>query len=172
MMVIANQAGLPKANIHYYFKNKSLLYAAVLERIIDQWNSGLDDISAQDDPSTVLRAYIFDKTRLACQKPLPSKLFAREIISDAPYLSDYIKKDMRQWMRSTVAVFDQWIADGKMSPINVEHLIFMIWASTQHYADFQSQVLMIQNKAEYSDDDIEQIAESICTIILGGCGLL
>lgn len=171
MMAIANEAGLPKANIHYYFKNKSLLYAAVLERIIHQWNSGLDDICADDDPAQVLSAYIYDKTRLACQKPLPSKLFAREIISGAPYLGDYIKTDMRDWLKSRAEVFEAWMAAGKMRQLDAENLIFMIWATTQHYADFETQVLMVQNRAEYSTPDIEHIAEFICSMILAGCGL-
>ena len=171
MIEIANQADLPKANIHYYFKNKSLLYAAVLERIIAQWNSGLDNISMDDDPAEVLSAYIIDKTRLACEKPLPSKLFAREIISGAPYLSDYIKNDMRQWLASRVEIFEAWMAKGKMRQLDAENLMFMIWATTQHYADFETQVLTITNRAEYTEQDIEQISHFICDMLLAGCGL-
>jgi len=171
MMAIANEAELPKANIHYYFKNKSTLYAAVLERIIKQWNTGLDNISEADDPAEVLSAYIYDKTRLACQQPLPSKLFAREIISGAPYLGDYIKEDMGRWLKSRVAIFESWMDQGKMRKLDAEHLIFMIWATTQHYADFEAQVLLIRNRASYTTDDIEHIANFVCSMLLTGCGL-
>ena len=171
MMAIADIAGLPKANIHYYFKNKSTLYAAVLERIIAEWNSGLDEISPDDDPAVVLATYIYDKVRLACEKPLPSKLFASEIISGAPYLADYIKNDMRAWLASKVAVFNAWMQAGKMRQLDAEHLIFMIWATTQHYADFETQVLLIRNRVEYTQDDIEHIASFVCNMLLNGCGL-
>ena len=171
MMAIAEEARLPKANIHYYFNNKSTLYAAVLERIIHQWNNGLELIDADDDPAEVLSAYIYDKTRLACEKPLPSKLFAREIISGAPYLSDYIKTDMREWLQSKVAVFEQWMQQGKMRTMDAEHLIFMIWSTTQHYADFETQVLMIRNRVEYTADDVEHIADFVTNMLLAGCGL-
>ncbi len=171
MMAIAEEAGLPKANVHYYFKNKSTLYAAVLERIIHQWNNGLEVIDEHDDPAEVLSAYIYDKTRLACEKPMPSKLFAREIISGAPYLSDYIKTDMREWLQSKVAVFEQWMQAGKMRTVDAENLIFMIWATTQHYADFETQVLTIRNRAEYTADDIEHIADFVTDMLLAGCGL-
>ena len=171
MMAIATEAGLPKANIHYYFKNKSLLYAAVLERIIHEWNSGFDHITVEDDPTTVLQAYIYDKVRLACQKPLPSKLFASEIIAGAPYLNDYIRTDMRQWLRDKVQVLNTWMQEGKMRDIDAEHFIFMIWATTQHYADFETQVLLITNRAEYDDHDIEHIARFVTDMLLAGCGL-
>ena len=171
MMAIANQAGLPKANIHYYFKNKSLLYAAVLEGIIDEWNSGFDNITEEDDPATVLQSYIYDKVQLSCRRPLPSKLFASEIIAGAPYLNDYIRTDMREWLCNKVQVMNSWMQQGKMRSIDAEHFIFMIWATTQHYADFESQVLLITNKAEYDDHDVDYIARFVTDMLLAGCGL-
>jgi len=50
-------------------------------------------------------------------------------------------------------------------------LIFMIWASTQHYADFQAQVLAILNKAEFDSDLLQETASFISGMILRGCGL-
>ncbi len=171
MMSIAERAELPKANIHYYFKSKSLLYAAVLERIITAWNQGLEDISAEDDPAEILTNYIHTKVTLSCTNPLPSKLFATEIIAGAPYLKDYIKNDMRQWIHEKTAVFDTWIAAGKMQPIDPARLIFMIWSSTQHYADFETQVLLITNRQEYDQHEIKEIQQFITAMILGACGL-
>lgn len=171
MMRIAEQAELPKANIHYYFKSKHLLYTAVLERIINTWNQGLESITVDDDPAEILERYIYDKVYLACTQPLPSKLFATEIIAGAPYLKDYIKDDMRLWIREKTAVFDAWIDAGKMKPINPTRLIFMIWASTQHYADFESQVLLITNRGEYDEHEIKDIQAFISEIILSSCGL-
>ena len=36
---IAREAGLPKANVHYYFKTKLDLYREVLKHILDDWMS-------------------------------------------------------------------------------------------------------------------------------------
>ena len=38
------------------------------------------------------------------------------------------------------AVIAGWIAEGRLAPIDPHHLIMMIWAMTQHYADFDVQV--------------------------------
>ncbi|MCY4043732.1 MAG: TetR family transcriptional regulator C-terminal domain-containing protein [Cellvibrionales bacterium] len=166
MMQIAERVNLPKANVHYYFKSKSLLYAKVLERIIDTWNQGLEDIKAEDDPKTVLSAYIAAKVQNACEKPLPSRLFATEIITGAPYLKDYIKEDMREWIKEKTTVFNQWIAAGKLKPVDPVRLIFLIWASTQHYADFETQVLLLTNRQEYDDEEITKTQQFLTTIIL------
>eukprot|EP01036_Dinobryon_divergens_P051354 gene51354-68735_t len=39
---IAERAGLPKANLHYYFGSKQALYAAVLHHTLASWLTGLD----------------------------------------------------------------------------------------------------------------------------------
>nr|WP_160154954.1 TetR/AcrR family transcriptional regulator [Microbulbifer sp. CAU 1566] len=170
MMSIANQAGLPKANIHYYFKSKSLLYAAVLEEIISEWNRSFE-VTEDDDPRDALESYILNKVRQSCENPLPSKLFATEIIAGAPYLDEYIRGNMRKWFRHKVEVINSWIAQGKIQPVDPEYLLFMIWSSSQHYGDFESQILKLLNKGEYDDTDIERIGRFVAEMILARCGL-
>ena len=47
---------------------------------------------------------------------------------------------VRDTVRRQRAVIRQWIADGKLAPHDPYHLIFALWATTQHYADFDAQV--------------------------------
>ncbi|TQV86200.1 TetR family transcriptional regulator [Exilibacterium tricleocarpae] len=171
IQAIADRAGLPKANIHYYFQNKLTLYNAVLENIIDLWNSLLDEMSEDDDPALVLEALIRKKVELSYTHPRASKIFAMEIIQGAPRLKDYIRSDLRQWLRERTRVIDSWMAQGKMNRVDPTHLIFLIWSSTQHYADFDAQVLTLLNQAEYEAEDIEHISRTLSNIILKGCGL-
>lgn len=171
IQAIADRAGLPKANIHYYFKNKNNLYRSVLEYITQLWNEVLSNISADDDPAAVLHEFIRTKVELSYTHPRASKLFAMEIIQGAPHIREYIRTDMRQWVRSKTKVFDEWIEAGKMDPVDPVHLIFMIWSTTQHYADFETQVLTLMNRAEYESEDIERITNFLSRVILKGCGL-
>ena len=171
MQSIADRAELPKANIHYYFKNKENLYKAVLENIIFSWNSVLADMNEQDDPADVLRNFIRVKMQLSYTNPNGSKIFAMEIVQGAPHLIQYIRKDMRQWVKEKTRVVQSWIDQGKMRQVDPMHLIFMIWSTTQHYADFNTQVLEVMNKREYDDDDIENITEFLTGMILRGLEL-
>lgn len=171
MSIIAKQAGVPKANVHYYFQNKANLYAMVLERIITQWNLGLENVKVEDDPAIALHNYIAQKVTLAITKPMQSRLFATEIIQGAPYLNDYISEQVRPWMKTKTEVIQAWIDHKKINPIDPTHLLFSIWATTQYYADFQTEILLILNKQEYEKTDITNITKTVSQLILGGLGL-
>lgn len=171
MQAIADRAGLPKANIHYYFNNKVSLYQAVLNNIMETWNDFFNDVSIKDDPAISLDTFIRQKVRLSIEQPTASRLFANEIIQGSPYLSDYLRETMRPWVKDRARIIRGWIDAGRMQPTDPELLIFMIWATTQHYADFQSQVLSILDEKDYSDAMIDRIADFVSATILRGVGL-
>ena len=171
MQAIADRAELPKANIHYYFRNKASLYLAVLDQILATWNNFFEDVSVADDPAEALDKFIRQKIRLSLEDPTASRLFANEIIRGAPHLSDYLKEVMRPWVEDRAAIIQAWIDAGKMPSTDPVLLIFMIWATTQHYADFQVQVLSILDKPAYDEATFEHIADFASRTILAGCGL-
>ena len=171
MSLIAKEAGLPKANVHYYFQHKENLYKTVLDRIISQWNLGLENINPEDDPASVLHLYIKDKVSLAIAHPMQSRLFATEIIRGAPYLKDYIREDVRPWFNSKIEVIQSWIDQGKIKEIDPIHLLFSIWSTTQYYADFQTQVFLIMDLQEYGEQDVDKITQTVSQLILGSLGL-
>lgn len=171
MQSIADRAGIPKANIHYYFKNKENLYNAVLDDILDLWDEVLGDIKVEDDPKEVLEHFIRTKVRMSFLQPGPSKLFAMEIIGGAQHLKEFSRTYLRQWVREKAKVFQAWIDQGKMAPVDPVHLIFLIWSSTQHYADFETQILTILNRAEFEEEDVEKVTAFLCGIIIRGCGI-
>ena len=171
MQSIADTAGLPKANVLYYFKSKQALYLAVLDEIIRRWDESIDDMDEGDDPAEVLGNYIRAKVDLAIQYPAASKIFALEIIQGAPNLQEHLRVNLRTWVREKSKIIQSWIDQGKMKAVDPEHLIFMIWSTTQHYADFDTQILTVTNKLEYDEVDVQRIKDLLCTVILGGCGL-
>lgn len=171
IQTIADTAGIPKANVHYYFKSKTNLYIAVLDNLLHLWNDFFDQITADDDPAVVLDEFIRKKVALSYSHPRASKLFAMEMIQGAPHLKDYIRNNMRQWVRGKAKVMESWIEQGRMAKVDPVHLIFLIWSSTQHYADFDVQVLTIMNRAEYEQSMVDEIADFLSQVILTGCGL-
>lgn len=171
MQSIADAAGVPKANVHYYFKNKSGVYTAVLENIIGLWDTVLNDISADNDPKQALCNYIDAKIDFSRTHPLESRVFAKEMLSGAPYLQAFLQEDYHHWFGGRIAVFEAWIKAGKMQPIDPAHLLFMIWGSTQHYADFEPQVLHSLGTTKLQQDHFDHAAVTIKQVILAGCGL-
>jgi len=168
---IAERAGLPKSNVLYYFRNKKTMYSAMFDDILTRWNKVFSDIRPEDDPAEALSAFIRAKVEMSRRYPLASRLFAMEIIQGAPLLMGHLRTNMREWVRGRAAVMQQWIDDGRMARVDPVQLIFLVWSSTQHYADFQVQILMVENKAEYEKRDFEHAADFLTDVILRGCGL-
>ena len=171
MQRIAEFAQVPKANIHYYFSNKLGLYGAVLENTLNLWDTVFNELSSHDDPADVLGHYIDAKMNFSRTNPTASRLFAKEMISGAPHLSAYLQQDYRLWFKQRMSIFESWIAQGKMDDLDPAHVIFMIWASTQYYADFEPQILIATEVQSQSEASYRQAAKSIKHIILKGCGI-
>jgi len=171
MMSIAKRAGIPRPNLHYYFANKQELYSRILMDILTLWDEVFDKFTADDDPVDAIGAYIRAKVMYSKTNPLASKIFANEMIHGAPHLTEYLNHDYRQWLHQKSAVIQAWIDQGKMDPVDPFYLIFLIWGSTQHYADFSVQVTAVIGKKSLSDQDFDQIADNLTHIILKGCGI-
>ena len=168
---IADRAGLPKANILYYFKNKENIYHAVLEHTLQMWDEGIGDINPEDGPRAAIEKFIDAKVRMSFKHPESSKIYAMEIIQGAQHLKDFARTYQRKWVREKAQFFQKWIDNGEMRDVDPIHLIFLIWSATQHYADFETQILTIMNRAEYEDEDVEHVISFLTDMILRGCGL-
>ncbi len=129
MNTIAQNVGLPKANLHYYFGNKLGLYTAVLSNILELWDSTFNTLGVDDDPAEALARYIRAKMEFSRRYPLASRIFAMEIISGGECLTAHFNQDYRSWFRGRAAVFEAWIAAGRMDPVDPVHLIFLLWAA-------------------------------------------
>lgn len=169
---VADRAELPKSNILYYFKSKIGLYGAVLADILEMWNQAFNEASVEDDPAETLGKYIEAKVHYSQSHPLASRIFAMEIIQGAPHLEKYLAQDLRAWVEDRAQVLQAWMDAGKMTSVNPYHLIFLIWGSTQHYADFATQIEWALGSDGLQDEDYQSAIATIKQIILGGLGLL
>ncbi len=171
MNAIALKAGLPKANLHYYFSNKLSLYLAVLSNILELWDSTFNHLSVDDDPAEALAGYIRAKMDYSRKHPEASRIFAMEVIAGSPCLSQYFNQDYCSWFNGRAAVFQAWIEAGKIDPLDPAQLIFLLWSSTQHYADFGSQICRVTGRGELTHQDFSRASDNLIHIILKGCGL-
>ena len=136
---IAALAKMTKPNLLYYFRRKQDIYLAVLNRTLEMWLAPLEALGADGDPSGEITAYIDRKLELSRDNPKASRLFAMEIIQGAPVLGEVLAGRLKRLVDEKTAVIRRWIAEGRIAPVDPHHLVFMIWATTQHYADFEVQ---------------------------------
>ncbi|SHE33949.1 transcriptional regulator, TetR family [Marinomonas polaris DSM 16579] len=168
---IAERAGLPKPNIIYYFQSKANLYKQVLDQTLMGWNDLFDKATINDDPAVVLDSFIRVKLKQSFDKGVASRLFAMEVIGGALHIGDYLKEELQPWFKSRVALLQSWMDAGKMRQCDPASVIYMIWATTQHYADFEAQVLALSGIESLGDEDLHRIGDTVSGIILAGCGL-
>jgi TetR/AcrR family transcriptional regulator len=172
MQLIADMAGLPKANLHYYFATKEDLYRRVVQQIFEIW---LDAASSFDDapgPVEGIGAYIDAKMDISRTHPHGSKVWASEVMHGAPVIQDYLETTLRDWTNGRIAVIQRWIDEGKMKPINPRHLLYMLWATTQHYADFGHQIQTLNQGRPLTDTQWKEAKASVKDMVLRGIGAI
>ncbi len=170
MQAIADAASLPKANLHYYFPTKQALYREVIERIFTIWLEAADSFDTSASPREALTRYIRKKMEISRAHPCGSKVWANEVIQGAPIIQDYLQTTLGAWTDSRIEVINRWIADGLIDPVNPRQLLYMIWATTQHYADFQHQVVTLNGGKKLDDAQWDTATKSVTEIILKGIG--
>lgn len=172
MQLIADMAGLPKANLHYYFATKEDLYRKVVHDIFEIWLRAADSFDNAPGPAEGIGAYIDAKMDISRGHPFGSKVWASEVMHGAPVIQDYLETTLRDWTDGRIAAIQRWIDEGKMAPVNPRHLLYMLWATTQHYADFGHQVETLNDGHPLTDRQWREAKDSVKTIILRGIGVL
>jgi len=137
---IARAASLSKPNLLYYFASKEAIYAALLSSLLDTWLDPLRALDAHGVPLDEMLGYVRRKLELARDYPRESRLFAGELLRGAPVLGAELSGPLRALVDEKAEVIAAWMAAGRLAPSDPHHLIFSIWALTQHYADFEVQV--------------------------------
>ena len=137
---IAERAGLSKPNLLYYFPSKEAIHLDLLARLLDAWLDPLRALDPMGDPKAEILGYMRRKLDLSRDFPRESRLFANEVLQGAPRLMELLGGELKALVDEKSAVLRQWAEEGRIANLPPQHLIFAIWALTQHYADFEVQV--------------------------------
>ena len=167
---IAARAGVAKANLHYYFDTKEALYRAVIEQVLTAWLEAASSFDIADNPAEALALYIGSKMDLARTMPLGSRIWASEIMRGAPVIQDFLETTLAQWLASREKVVRRWIADGKMRPIEPKYMFYMIWATTQHYANAAHEIATLERGEALDDKKFEAAKKQVIETIVAGLG--
>lgn len=162
---IADTAGLSKPNLLYYFPSKDAIYTALLERLLETWLEPLVRMDPDGDPIKEILAYVQRKLDMSRDFPRESRLFANEILQGAPHIADHLSQDLRRLVDEKAVVLHAWIKAGKIAATDPYHLIFSIWAMTQHYADFDVQVRAVLGRDTPYDDVAAHLEQTFRAIL-------
>jgi len=162
---IAQRANMSKPNLLYYFRRKEDIYVAVLEKILADWLAPLESLDEKGDPIEEIRRYVAAKMELSRNNPKASRLFANEILNGAPAIGGFLKGPLKSLVEDKAAILAKWMMQGRLRRMDPRHLIFAIWAVTQHYADFDVQVRAVLAEP---GDVISPAETAVATLFLDG----
>lgn len=165
---IATQADVSKTNLLYYFGSKEELYVSVLRQLLEVWRQPLQAFSPAQEPVEAIKNYLRAKLELSRDHPAESRLFCMEIMQGAPLMQSELEQPLRELVESKVAVIQGWIDAGKLAPVEPQHLIFSLWATTQHYADFRVQIEAVTGRTLDDPAFFEEALASLQSLILNG----
>src|SRR6478752_5658208 len=165
---IAEVAGMSKPNLLYYFRTKEAMHRALIDRVLFTWLEPLRAFDADGDPESEIRSYIRRKLEMARDFPRESRLFANEILQGAPRIMPMLEGELKQLVDDKATVIKGWMRAGKIVRTDPWHLIFSIWATTQHYADFDVQVRAVLGADRGGDGRFEDAARFLEQLFLDG----
>ncbi len=165
---IADAAGMSKPNLLYYFKNKESIFQNLIHRLLDTWLDPLKELDAKGDPQVELRGYIRRKIEMSRDYPRESRLFANEILQGAPRIMDMLENELKPLVDEKAEVIRGWMRQGKLVTADPYHLIFSIWSTTQHYADFDVQVRAVLGPDRGGEGRFEDAARFLETLLFEG----
>ena len=165
---IADAAGMSKPNLLYYFRSKEDIHVTLIHRLLDTWLDPLRALDDIGDPLTELRSYIRRKLEMARDFPRESRLFANEILQGAPRIMPMIEGELKTLVDEKAEIIRNWIKAGKIARTDPYHLIFSIWATTQHYADFDAQVRAVLGPDRGGEGRFEDAARFLEALYLDG----
>ena len=165
---IAEAAGMSKPNLLYYFRRKEDIHETLMQRLLDTWLAPLRALDAVGDPMTELRSYIRRKLEMARDFPRESRLFANEILQGAPRIMPMLEGELKSLVDEKAEVIKGWMRAGRIAPTDPWHLIFSIWATTQHYADFDVQVRAVLGPDREGEGRFEDAARFLEQLYLEG----
>jgi TetR/AcrR family transcriptional regulator len=163
---IAEVAGLSKPNLLYYFPSKEAVHKVLLTGLLETWLDPLRAMNPGGEPLVEIMGYVRRKLDLARDYPRESRLFAGEILQGAPRMKDAIEGDLRALVSEKAQVLTRWMDEGRIACVDPVHLIFSIWALTQHYADFDVQVRAVLGPGHDPFVEAGRFLETVFTRLL------
>lgn len=138
---IAHAAGVNKALLYYYFKDKDRLYAAVLDQVFGGLRNTIEEALSKDlPPREKLLAYVRAHFDYIAGHPLSPRIVQGEMMraahGSAPQLARVAKQYFIPLFNKVAKVIQEGQASGDFRPVDPQHFVpSMIAIITFHFTN-------------------------------------
>lgn len=126
---IATRAGLPRANVFYYFRKKQQLYTAVLDLVMEPLLRASHSLTPEVHPEQALPRYVKAKAEVARQHPHATRVWLKEMLHGGQRLPGERSEALRHSARQNLACLAQWMERGLIAQAAPEHLLLFLWST-------------------------------------------
>ncbi|MCE1118372.1 MULTISPECIES: TetR/AcrR family transcriptional regulator [Pseudomonas] len=126
---IATRAGLPRANVFYYFRKKQQLYTAVLDLVMEPLLRASHSLTPEVHPEQALPRYVEAKAEVARQHPHATRVWLKEMLHGGQRLPGERSEALRHSARQNLACLAQWMERGLIARTAPEHLLLFLWST-------------------------------------------
>jgi TetR/AcrR family transcriptional regulator len=121
---IADEAGVNRALINYYFRSRDQLFKTVLEEAIHETRSKVDSIFNSDEPfKTKISKYLDVFIDRNAEFPYIQNFIFTEIMQDREKMKEHFSRKRSHMLKHIVPPLKAEIAGGNMAPVDPEHFI-------------------------------------------------
>src|SRR5579862_5945560 len=164
---IAREAGVNKALLYYYFKDKETLYGAVLDDAFSGLKTAVFKALDSDLPAREkILAYVGQYFDFVASNQMYPRLMQREMMRAREGQSQHIDKVVKNYIQPIFGrvgeLMRQGIADGEFRPVNPAHFVPSMVAMIVFYF---SSAPMMQKVVGFNPLTAERIAERRAAVL-------
>ena len=90
------------------------------------------------------------------------------MLQGAPLLKAELEGSLKALIDEKSRVIENWVAQKRLAAVEPQHLVFMLWATTQHYADFAAQVEAVTGKTLNDEQFFNQTVANVQHMVIEG----
>jgi TetR/AcrR family transcriptional regulator len=121
---IADEAGVNRALINYYFRSRNRLFKIVLDDAVNETRNKIDLIFNSDEPfKSKISKYLDVFIDRNAEFPYIQNFIITEIMQDPEKMKEHFSRKRNDLMKHIVPPLKREIEKGNMPPVDPEHFI-------------------------------------------------
>jgi AcrR family transcriptional regulator len=163
MQEIANEAGINKAMLHYYYKNKQQLFQAVFMQAFAKFAPQVNAIfNASEGIFDKIRHFISDYIDFVLENPDLPAFIIQELNNNSEFASSFMKHVNRPNPQAFIDQLNKEIEAGTIKQINPKQVLINIFSLAAF--PFAASV-MVKGLLDISEKEFKELMEERKTLI-------
>ncbi|WP_313802496.1 TetR/AcrR family transcriptional regulator [Sphingobium sp.] len=168
---IAKLAGVQHSLVNYHFKNKEMLWIAVMDRVLCQLTDLIDEAIGEDpnrSASEKLRLFIEIYAKTAASSPQAFRILTQQSTQASERLDWLMERYLREQFKQITGLIADGQAEGTVIEGDPAHVFFLILGCTGTYFAATRGYTILTGKDPASAAEMHRLISFICSVVFKG----